>query len=95
MRSCCLSVCFLFLIGNQNRQVLAVRAWRSLRLAVPNVSIRLVASLPSVDFGMKRQNSFDVSNPAGSGRIDGNPAGSDRIEIGAGLQSLLIFRAWR
>ncbi|GBN05863.1 hypothetical protein AVEN_121118-1 [Araneus ventricosus] len=37
---------------------------------------------------MKRQNSFDVSNPAGSGRIDGNPAGSDRIEIGAGLQSL-------
>ncbi|GBL94201.1 hypothetical protein AVEN_163522-1 [Araneus ventricosus] len=42
----------------------------------------------SVDFGMKRQNSFDVSNPAGSRRIDGNPAGSDRIEIGAGLQSL-------
>ncbi|GBM91622.1 hypothetical protein AVEN_166666-1 [Araneus ventricosus] len=41
-----------------------------------------------VDFGMKRQNSFDVPNPAGSGRIDGNPAGSDRIEIGAGLQSL-------
>ncbi|GBM77162.1 hypothetical protein AVEN_145876-1 [Araneus ventricosus] len=32
----------------------------------------------SIDFGMKRQNSFDVSNPAGS----------DRIEIGAGLQSL-------
>ncbi|GBL97923.1 hypothetical protein AVEN_242207-1 [Araneus ventricosus] len=43
----------------------------------------------SIDFGMKRQNSFDVSNPAGSGRIDGNPAGSDRIEIGAGLQSLI------
>ncbi|GBO04575.1 hypothetical protein AVEN_269661-1 [Araneus ventricosus] len=35
-----------------------------------------------VDFGMKRQNSFDVSNPAGSGRI----------EIGAGLQSLITFR---
>ncbi|GBM42886.1 hypothetical protein AVEN_125962-1 [Araneus ventricosus] len=34
------------------------------------------------------QNSFDVSNPAGSGRIYGNPSGSDRIEIGAGLQSL-------
>ncbi|GBL76819.1 hypothetical protein AVEN_53479-1 [Araneus ventricosus] len=43
----------------------------------------------SVDFGMKRQNSFDVSNPAGSRRINGNPAGSDRIEIGAGLQSLI------
>ncbi|GBM20572.1 hypothetical protein AVEN_261696-1 [Araneus ventricosus] len=42
-----------------------------------------------VDFGMKRQNSFDVTNPAGSGRIDGNSAGSDRVEIGAGLQSLL------
>ncbi|GBN47539.1 hypothetical protein AVEN_266004-1, partial [Araneus ventricosus] len=41
------------------------------------------------DFGMKRQNSFDVTNPAGSGRIDGNPVGSDRIEIGAGLQSLI------
>ncbi|GBL91015.1 hypothetical protein AVEN_184405-1 [Araneus ventricosus] len=38
---------------------------------------------------MKRQNSFDVSNSAGSLRIDGNPAGSDRIEIGAGLQSLI------
>ncbi|GBL85267.1 hypothetical protein AVEN_222733-1 [Araneus ventricosus] len=44
-----------------------------------------------VDFGMKRQNSFDVSNPAGSRRIDGNPAGSDRIEIGAGLQSLVTI----
>ncbi|GBN42025.1 hypothetical protein AVEN_207524-1 [Araneus ventricosus] len=42
-----------------------------------------------VDFGMKRQNSYDVTNPAGSSRIDGNPAGSDRIEIGAGLQSLV------
>ncbi|GBN08294.1 hypothetical protein AVEN_133792-1 [Araneus ventricosus] len=31
--------------------------------------------LCAVDFGMKRQNSFDVSNPAGSGRIDGNPTG--------------------
>ncbi|GBO31768.1 hypothetical protein AVEN_77432-1 [Araneus ventricosus] len=41
-----------------------------------------------IDFGMKKQNSFDVSNPDGSRRIDGNPAGSDRIEIGAGLQSL-------
>ncbi|GBN76421.1 hypothetical protein AVEN_123480-1 [Araneus ventricosus] len=41
-----------------------------------------------VDFGMKRQNSLDVSNPAGSRRIDGNPAGYDRIEIGAGLQFL-------
>ncbi|GBN99894.1 hypothetical protein AVEN_211113-1, partial [Araneus ventricosus] len=28
-------------------------------------------------------------DPIGSGQIDGNPAGSDRIEIGAGLQSLL------
>ncbi|GBM79500.1 hypothetical protein AVEN_57337-1 [Araneus ventricosus] len=41
-----------------------------------------------IDFGMKRQNSFDVTNPAGSSQIDGNPAGSDRIEIDAGLQSL-------
>ncbi|GBM53051.1 hypothetical protein AVEN_58774-1 [Araneus ventricosus] len=38
---------------------------------------------------MKRQNSFDVHNPAGSRRIDGNPARSDQIEIGAGLQSLI------
>ncbi|GBM46499.1 hypothetical protein AVEN_78890-1 [Araneus ventricosus] len=37
---------------------------------------------------MKRQNIVDVTNPAGSGQIDGNLAGSDRIEIGAGLQSL-------
>ncbi|GBM29525.1 hypothetical protein AVEN_212247-2-1, partial [Araneus ventricosus] len=43
----------------------------------------------SIDFGTKRQNSFDVTNPAGSSRIDGNPDRSDRIEIGAGLQSLL------
>ncbi|GBL75563.1 hypothetical protein AVEN_154899-1 [Araneus ventricosus] len=28
-----------------------------------------------VDFGMKRQNSFDVTNLAGSGRINGNPTG--------------------
>ncbi|GBN61769.1 hypothetical protein AVEN_38830-1, partial [Araneus ventricosus] len=35
-----------------------------------------------VDFGMKRQNSFDLSNPAGS----------YRIEIGAGLQSLVLVK---
>ncbi|GBN11910.1 hypothetical protein AVEN_263876-1 [Araneus ventricosus] len=38
---------------------------------------------------MKRQNSFDESNPAGSRRIRSDRWESDRIEIGAGLQSLL------
>ncbi|GBN13540.1 hypothetical protein AVEN_33148-1 [Araneus ventricosus] len=40
------------------------------------------------DFRMKRQNSFDVTNPSGS----------DRIEIGAGLQSLVrehMRKLWR
>ncbi|GBN45699.1 hypothetical protein AVEN_68319-1 [Araneus ventricosus] len=40
------------------------------------------------DFGMKRQNSFDVSNPVGSRRICLDRWESGRIEIGAGLQSL-------
>ncbi|GBN43860.1 hypothetical protein AVEN_5379-1 [Araneus ventricosus] len=55
-----------------------------------NVQTAAKTFVTTVDFGMKRQNSFDVSNPAGSRRIDGNPAGSDRIEIGAGLQSLAV-----
>ncbi|GBO25162.1 hypothetical protein AVEN_177239-1 [Araneus ventricosus] len=54
------------------------------RLEMKNILERVVQNDSSkenvVDFGMKRQNSFDVSNPAGSRRIDGNPAG---------LQSLL------
>ncbi|GBL98867.1 Retrovirus-related Pol polyprotein from transposon TNT 1-94 [Araneus ventricosus] len=43
-----------------------------------------------VDFGMKRQNRFGVSNPAGSRRIRSDQWESDRTEIGAGLQSLAV-----
>ncbi|KAJ8952074.1 hypothetical protein NQ318_010984 [Aromia moschata] len=45
----------------------------------------------SIDFGMKKQNDFDGTNTAGSGRIDGNSAGSDRIEIGAGCNPYLYI----
>ncbi|GBN07274.1 Pancreatic lipase-related protein 2 [Araneus ventricosus] len=52
------------------------------------VDVMHTSDVYSLDFGMKRENSFDVTNPAGSGRIDGNSAGYNRIENGAGLQSL-------
>ncbi|GBM16156.1 hypothetical protein AVEN_203935-1, partial [Araneus ventricosus] len=41
---------------------------------------------------MKRQNRFDVSNPAGSRRIRSDRWESGRIEIGAGLQSVVPER---
>ncbi|GBN94030.1 hypothetical protein AVEN_84866-1 [Araneus ventricosus] len=67
--------------------------WRgNLELKVKLISfddLQKVRVAEEFDFGMKRQNSFDMSNPAGSRRIDGNPAGSDRIEIEAGLQYLV------